>query len=207
MEATADNNRQRVYSSTHFIDYRSPDFPYIRTKIANQQEIDKRFQEYKAKRDAEDELKEPKISPAVPEPEERVDPNCLCLYEDMPKPKFKKAWKPNESWWRNPTDDCRKRMVKKYIWTSTYREMNKDGAARCIAIRDIPETCKERNANPIQNMAELAEKTLLPIGNPTFECWDRPQVRTMAGRCDTMYNRPDLCHDEYFQEHRLCRAK
>lgn len=207
MEATADNNRQRVYSSTHFLDYRDPCFPYIGTKLANQQEFQRRFQEYKAKRDAEDALKEPRITPAIPEPEDRVDPNCMCIYDELPPPRYKTAWKADESWWRNPTDDCRKNMVKKYIWTTTYREANKDGAALPLAKRDIPYSSKECNANPIQNMAELADKTLVPIGSPTFEKWDRPQVRLMAGRCDTMYNRPDLCHDAYFQEHRLCRAK
>ncbi|ODM97524.1 hypothetical protein Ocin01_09153 [Orchesella cincta] len=206
MENTNDNSKTRVYSSTYFLDYRNPGFPYIQTKLANQHEIDERFKAYKAKRDAEDELKEPKITPAAPEPEDRVDPNCLCLYEDLPDAKIQRSWKPDERWWRNPTDNCRKGMVKKYIWTSTYREMNKDGAALPLTKHDIPTSSKEANANPIQNAAELAEPTLVKIGE-VFEKWDRPQVRVMAQRCDTMYNRPDLCHDAYFQEHRLCRTK
>lgn len=164
MEATADNNRQRIYSSTYYLDYRHPDFPYIQTKMENQEDFKKRFKEYKAKRDAEDALKEPR-------------------------------------------HDIQRDLVTKMVWTSTYREMNKTGAALPIAIRDIPATSRERNANPIQNAAELSEKTLVPIGSPTFEKWDRPQVRLMAGRCDTMYNRPDLEKDAYFQEHRLCRTK
>jgi hypothetical protein len=37
MEPTPDNNRQKIYSSTYFIDYRDPKFPYIRNKFGIQQ--------------------------------------------------------------------------------------------------------------------------------------------------------------------------
>jgi hypothetical protein len=52
----------------------------------------------------------------------------------------------------------------------------------------------------------MAPKAMMNLGE-VFEKWDRPQVRRMAGRCDTMYNRPWLGHDSYFQEQILCRAK
>ena len=52
----------------------------------------------------------------------------------------------------------------------------------------------------------MAPKTLYPLGE-VFEQWDRPQVRTTAGRCDTIYNRPALDYDTYFKFQRLCRTR
>lgn len=104
-------------------------------------------------------------------------------------------------------DDCRKGIVRKYIWTTTYREMNKDGAALPVAIMEKPGSPEEKPpGDPMARKPEKAPFAMMNLGE-VFEKWDRPQVRRMAGRCDTMYNRPDLGHDAYFQEHRLCRAK
>jgi hypothetical protein len=91
--------------------------------------LDEKFWAYKNKVDAEDAKKEPKIVPAPEEPPDRVDPNCMGLNDCLPPEKLRKSWKADERWWREPTSDCVKGLVKKYILTSTYREMNKDGAA------------------------------------------------------------------------------
>jgi hypothetical protein len=94
--------------------------------------------------DAADALKEPKIVPQAKDPDDRVDPNCLGLYDNLPEPKLRRGWKADERWWRDETDDCVKGIVKKYIYTSTYREMNKDGAALPLAVREMPVSCIER---------------------------------------------------------------
>jgi hypothetical protein len=54
------------------------------------------------------------------------------------------------------TDDCRKGIVKKYIWTSTYREMNKDGAPLPIAVLDHPGPSIERPpGDPVRKEKEF----------------------------------------------------
>lgn len=108
------------------------------------QKLDAKFNEYKAKVDAEDAKNEPKITPPSPEEESRIDPNCLGLYESLPPEKRSHGWKPNENWWREESPECVKNLVKKYIWTSTYREMNKDGAPLPLTIRETPATCMEK---------------------------------------------------------------
>jgi len=131
----------------------------------------------------------------------------MGLYDELPPEKLNRPWKGDEKWWREESDDCRKGMVKKYIWTSTYREMNKDGAALPLPIRDLPDSCIEKPpGDPMATKAELMSPSLYPLGE-VFEQWDRPQVRIMAQRCDTIYNRPCLEYDSYFQDQRLFRAK
>jgi len=104
-------------------------------------------------------------------------------------------------------DECRQGIMQRFIWTTTYREMNKDGAARPLAVREDPGPSEERPpGDPLRRRDELAPESLMSLGE-VFEKWDRPQVRRMAGRCDTMYNRPPLGHDAYFQEQILCREK
>jgi len=166
--------------STHFIDFRDPAFPYIAQKIGFKEELDSRKSAYKQMADRKDEAKQPKI--VLPSPSH---PNYNYLKE---------------------SDDCRKGIVKKYIWTSTYREMNKDGAALPLAVREIPKTCLERPPGDPMKKSNLAPKSICNLGE-VFEKWDRPQVRLVANRCDLMSVNNDLCKDSYFQHHRLCRTR
>lgn len=106
--------------------------------------MDDQFQAYKTKADALDAAKEPKITPKPPKQVERVDPNCMGIFDELPDTKYAHpGFEVDESWWRNESDDCRKNMVKKYMWTTTYREMNKDGAALPVAIKEIPDSSIE----------------------------------------------------------------
>ncbi|OXA50163.1 hypothetical protein Fcan01_15272 [Folsomia candida] len=124
-----------------------------------------------------------------------------------PRPALEQLQEDQKRYAMQETDDCRKGIVRKYIWSTTYREMNKDGAPLPLAVLEKPASSQERPpGDPLARAAELAPFAMMNLGE-VFEKWDRPQVRKMAGRCDTMYNRPDLGHDSYFQEHRLCRAK
>jgi hypothetical protein len=209
---TTDNPRAKIYSTTNFIDYRDPNFPFIENKLAIKKVLDDRFMEYKTRVDAEDARKERKLSPQKQEDAYEVEANCIGNYDCLPPSKIKKPWEEDQSWFREESSDCVKNMMKKFMWSTTYREMNKDGAALPLVVRQMPKTCIENPpGDPVKMKPEMAPCTLVPLGD-VFEKWDRPQVRSMARRCDTITNNPclDKCcwdKDAYFQEQYLDRTK
>ena len=106
--------------------------------------LDDKFKAYKAKVDAEDAAKERKLAPLPPEQQDPLEPNCIGNYDSLPPLKRgKDAWTEDQSWFREDSDDCTKNLLKKYVWTTTYREMNKDGAALPLVVREMPTTCRE----------------------------------------------------------------
>ena len=101
------------------------------------------------------------MAPLPPEEQDNIEPNCIGNYPSLPPAKIKKPWKEDQRWFREESSDCVKNLLKKYVWTTTYREMNKDGAALPLVVRETPTSCLENppgdpvGAENLESMRDL----------------------------------------------------